>query len=287
MKKIWLGCCLLVLITSCGGKKQNIDPFEMLTKQIDSVSHVPDTVIVHDTVPNAEEIIPVTADESFADFFYNFASDERFQRSRIVFPISYYTGKEIIQTEKDDWNYDPMFSRDLIYTILFDDEEDMEMEKDTGLYSVQVDRIYLRMKKIKRYYFQRIHERWFLEAINQEDLNYPDSEEENFFDFYTRFANDSIFQLERIQEPLAFVTVDPEDDFQILETVLNKGQWFSFCPPLLKERLTDIHYGQKDDPESDLKIIEIKGFGNGFNNTLYFRKINGIWKLIRFEDLSD
>ena len=36
-------------------------------------------------------MVPATADESFADFFYNFASDEKLQLSRIVFPLPYYT----------------------------------------------------------------------------------------------------------------------------------------------------------------------------------------------------
>ena len=38
------------------------------------------------------------------------------------------------------------------------------------------------------------------------------------FEFYERFANDSVFQLSRLHEPLKFVTADPEDEFQILET---------------------------------------------------------------------
>ena len=35
------------------------------------------------------------------------------------------------------------------------------------------------------------------------------------------------------------------------------------------------------------KIMEIKGFGNGFNCVLYFERRNGIWRLMKFEDLGD
>ncbi|MDM8155577.1 DUF4348 domain-containing protein [Bacteroides gallinaceum] len=287
MKKIVFGCCLLVMATtSCGGSKKKIDPFETLTQQIDSLSAGMDTNVV-DTAPVRPEVIPATADESFADFFYNFASNERFQHSRIVFPISYYKGKEVTRIAKDEWKYDPLFSREPVYTVLFDKEEEMEMEKDTAVRSVQVDWIYLKDRKVKRYYFQRINDSWFLEAINKEKLAHVEGGKEDFFDFYYRFANDSVFQSERLANPLSFVTVDPEDEFQILETTLDEGQWFSFRPPLMKERLTNVHYGQEAVPDTDTKIIEFKGFGNGFSNTLYFECQGGEWWLMQFEDLSD
>ena len=287
MKKIVLGCCLLVWVTtSCGGGKKKADPFEALTAQIDSLSVASDSVSV-DTAPVRPEVIPATADESFADFFYNFASNERFQHSRIVFPLSYYKDKEVTRIAKDEWAYDPLFSRDPVYTVLFDKEEEMEMEKDTAVRSVQVDWIYLKERNVKRYYFQRINDTWFLEAMNKEKLAHAKEEKEDFFDFYYRFANDSVFQSERLANPLSFVTVDPEDEFRILETTLDEGQWFSFRPPLLKERLTNVHYGQEALPDTDTKIMEFKGFGNGFNNTLYFKCRHGEWRLVQFEDLSD
>lgn len=167
MKKFYLGVvyvCWSVLV----GRKKNVDPFETLTKQIDSLT------VGHDTLqgeaPVVEEIVPATTDESFADFFYNFASDEHFQRSRVKFPISYYKGEQVVRMAKNEWIYDPMFSREPVYTVLFDKEEDMEMEKDTAVHSVQVDWIYLKERKVKRYYFERVSDCWYLEAINKEKL---------------------------------------------------------------------------------------------------------------------
>ena len=110
---------------------------------------------------------------------------------------------------------------------------------------------------------------------------------ENFYDFYHRFASDSIFQSERLSEPLLFSTVDPEDEFSVLETTLEKGQWFAFRPPMPTEKLTNIRYGQKETEESNTKIVEFKGLGNGLSNTLYFRRVHGKWKLYKFEDLGD
>ena len=59
----------------------------MLTEEIDSLAAVPDTVEVMEVVEE-EPMVPATADESFADFIYNFAIDEKLQVSRIVFPLA-------------------------------------------------------------------------------------------------------------------------------------------------------------------------------------------------------
>ena len=172
-------------------------------------------------------------------------------------------------------------------TVLFDKEEDMEMEKDTSMHSVQVDWIFLTEKKIKRYYFERKKDSWFLEAINVEKMAEEHDGKEDFYTFYERFSRDSLFQQERLHEPLYFVTADPEDEFQILETTLEPGQWFAFRPPMIKGKMTNVHYGQPENIHSDYKVVEFKGFGNGFSNTLYFERRENIWQLIRFEDLSD
>lgn len=286
MKKLFFGCCLLMLMVACEGGKKKIDPFETLTGQIDSLKVHTDSVHA-DTALVVEDVIPPSADESFADFFYNFASDEKFQLSRIVFPVSTYKGDKIVRVPKEEWQHDYLFSRDPAYTVLFDREEDMEMEKDTSMRSVQVDIINLVRNQIKRYYFQRKKQSWFLEAINLQRLVHETDGEEDFMQFYEKFSSDSVFQAERLADPLGFVTADPDDEFQILETTLEPGQWFAFRPPMMAGKLTNVHYGQKEDLHSDSKIVEFKGFGNGFSNTLYFERRGGIWKLIQFEDLSD
>ena len=107
-----------MLAASCGGGKKKMDPFDALTKQIDSLAVGTDTL--QKETPEVEDVVPATADESFADFFYNFASDARFQRSRIKFPIPFYKGEQVERMSKDKWVYDPLFSRDPVYTVLFD-----------------------------------------------------------------------------------------------------------------------------------------------------------------------
>jgi hypothetical protein len=171
--------------------------------------------------------------------------------------------------------------------MLYDNLDDAEMEKDTVSTSVRIEWIDLKSHKMKRYYFERLYGWWKLEAIDDATMRKEDVPQEDFFEFYERFANDSIFQAERVVDPLPFVAPDPEDDFQILETTIQREQWFAFQPQLPREHLTNVNYGQRLDSKSRTRIIELRGFGNGFSNTLHFRCLNGHWKLVRFEDLSN
>ena len=285
MKKLIVAICMLGCLVSCGVGKKNPDVQESQVEPTDSVEAVADTLVVEEVVE--EQVVPVSADESFADFLYNFASNEKLQRRRILFPLPYYMDNKKDSIEKEQWVHDPLFSQQEYYTMLYDNLDDAELEKDTASTSVRIEWIDLKSKKMKRYYFERMYGWWKLEAIDDATMMKEDTGQEDFYEFYERFATDSLFQASRVADPLPFIAPDPDDDFQILETTIQKAQWFTFQPQLPTEHLTNINYGQRLDRNSRTRIIELRGFGNGFCNTLYFRCRNGEWKLTRFEDLGN
>ena len=215
MKKLIAGVILLGILSSCGNKKTNIDPFASITKEVDSVRQIADSSH-HDKSP--EDPQPIQADESFDDFIYNFASDDVLQRQRVKFPLPYYNGDKKSNIEERNWKHDDLFTKQHYYTLLFDREEDMDLVGDTSLTSVQVEWMFVKTRMVKRYYFERIKGAWILEAINLRPIEQSDNE--NFVEFFGHFATDSLFQSQRVREPLAFVTSDPDDDFSILETTL-------------------------------------------------------------------
>ena len=281
MKKLIAGVILLGILSSCGNKKAKIDPFASITKEVDSIRYKTDS-IHQEELP--EEPQPIQADESFDDFIYNFASDDALQRQRVKFPLPYYKGDEKTNIEERNWKHDDLFTKQHYYTLLFDKEEDMDLVGDTSLTSVQVEWIFVKTRMVKKYYFERIKGAWILEAINLRPVER--NENEDFVEFFSHFAADSLFQSRRVQEPLAFVTSDPDDDFSILETSLDLNQWFAFKPALPTDRLSNINYGQRNDDNSPTKILALKGIGNGFSNILYFRRKAGEWQLYKFEDTS-
>ena len=107
-----------------------------------------------------------------------------------------------------------------------------------------------------------------------------------FVDFYTRFVTDSLYQSEHIANPLQFVTIDPDDEFAILETTLDVNQWYAFRPSLPADKLSNINYGQKNEDNSNTKILKVNGIGNGYSNVFYFRRRGGEWKMYKYEDTS-
>lgn len=280
-----IGICLICLMCACGGKQKKSVPLLPEPIQVDTLMAEEDTSFEEEQVEDLK--LPARADESFADFLYNFAIDDKLQRSRIVFPLPCYTDNRKDSIDEEEWIYDPFFSQLESYSILFDRVEDMELEKDVTSNSVQIEWNYLSTDRIKRYYFERVQGKWILEAIDYAAIPKEKSAPEDFYNFYERFVNDSIFQLERIAHPLHFVTIDPDDEFQVLETTLEIGQWFAFQPALPREFLTNVNYGQRLSQKSHSRIIELKGFGNGFYNILHFQRRGGVWKLVKYEDLGD
>ena len=269
-------------LVSCQGKKQHVDPFEALTTIVDSTK-----MVVVDTLPVLpEEPVAIKADEIFDDFILSFATDVKMQRARIDFPLSYYNDNTPQKITEEEWNFDSFFIGQGYYTLLFDDESDMDMVQDTSLSSVQFEWIEMKTKYISKYYFDRKNGAWILEAINRHSIE--TDENEDFVSFFYRFATDSVFQMQRIASSLIFVTNDPEDDFSIMEAVMEKEQWPAFRPVLPIERLTNINYGQRNQSGSSTKVLSVKWLDNGVSNTFYFRRRgNGDWILYKFEDLMN
>lgn len=278
---------VLILFVSCQNKQ---------TKPMDYSVEQPDTLQV-DTLPEvntdsiqlSEIMRPKphvqVGNELFEDFIFNFSSDEKVQLNRVKFPVSYYREDTILHINRDEWIHDKLFTEESYYTLMFDDEADMEMEGDTTLNSVQVEYFMLESRKVKRYYFQRIEGEWILEAVNLRSVQ-RDEENEDFLQFYTRFATDTLYQEQHMTDPLQFVMIDPEDEFSILRTTLTQEQWNISRPYLPNRFLTNISYGQRNDDDARTKILKLNGIANGFSTLFYFRKKDGVWQLYRYEDAS-
>lgn len=278
MRKLILWALVALAVSACGQKKTTIDPFESLASMVDSAVHQADTV----SLSVEEEPTPIEADELFDDFIFNYAQDHELQLQRTKFPLPYYKEDVPIKIEKAYWKHDDLFCKENAYTLLFDNEEQMDLVGDTTLKSVQVEWIFLKTRTLKKYYFEKLKGVWMLEAINLRKMTADDPI--NFIDFYVHFATDSLFQQEHIAPRLQFVTIDPDDEFSILETTLDAGQWTAFSPQMPKDRLSNIDYGQHISSQSATRILKINGIGNGYSNLFYFRRRGESWELYRYED---
>lgn len=276
------GCLMLTyLLASCGGKKIHV------TEETDLISN--DTLVAiapPEKEPEEEKVeVSTRVDELFDDFIWNFASNERLQRRRVRFPLPVITQEGTNLLERNDWQHDHLFSEQSTYTLMFDKDSDFDFEGDTSLNSAEVEWIYLDSRMRQRYFFERDKGVWMLDSISLMPLSAID-DASGFLSFYSRFANDSIYQLDHLSNPIEFVTLDPDDEFSILETTLGITQWFAFKPELPVDRLTNINYGQANDGRSRRKILKVNGFQDGTSIILYFRKRGGEWEMYKFEDTS-
>ena len=161
MKSILLGYVLLLMVVSCVGQQKRSESLsdEQGIELVQADSVLASDEGLSDTLIVVDEVVPTTADASFIDFLYYFTSDEEFQHSRAVTRLN-----------SDEWVFDPMFDSDQLYTVIFDKEEDLELENGSSTTSVQIDWIYLSDYHIRRYYFELKDDRWYLEAVNKEKM---------------------------------------------------------------------------------------------------------------------
>lgn len=229
---------------------------------------------------------PMAVDESFDDFVFAYAANKDFQVQRTTFPLRVYEANgDSSVISKLHWKPDSLFTDRYFYTILFDQENDMELISNPDITEAKVEWIYLNANNTKSYNFERIDKVWMLKSISKGYLEKYNNEE--FVKFYNRFATDSLFQISRITVPLEYITIDPEDDFEILETVIDANSWTSLKPVLPTNKLVNINYGQEYNSKSKTKVLAVKGIGNGFSNVFFF-KLNskGFWELYKFEDVG-
>jgi hypothetical protein len=274
MKRVFLAIFAFVLIMfSCTGNKAN------QTEEVpaDSVADSTDTTDVDSMeLLITETPMPRAADAMFDDFLFNFLANKKLQKERVVFPLRVTENGTTTKIDKDDWKMEHLFMRQGYYTLLFNNDKQMQLMKDTAVSEAVVEKIMLGKNQVKNYFFQRIKGAWLLREIKvtpiQSDAN------ASFLAFYQRFVNDTAFQVKSISETVDFVGPDPDDDFNMMEGVITPDTWEAFAPTLPHKTLYNIIYG-KPQEEGNQKIYLLRGVANGLEMELRFKKEGGRWML--------
>ena len=274
MKRYFYVFFAFVLITfSCTGNKSN------QTEEVsaDSLADSTDTTDV-DTLEMLITVTPMprAADAMFDDFLFNFLANKKLQKERVVFPLQVTEDGKTTKIEKNDWQMEHLFMRQGYYTLLFNDDKQMQLMKDTAVNEAIVEKIMLAKSQVKNYFFQRVKGAWLLREIKvtplQSDAN------ASFLTFYQKFVNDTAFQIKSISETVDFVGPDPDDDFNMMEGVITPDTWEAFAPTLPHKTLYNIIYG-KPQTEGKEKIYLLRGVANGLEMELRFKKEDGRWML--------
>ena len=164
------------------------------------------------------------------------------------------------------------------YTLLFNDDRQMRLMKDTAVSEAIVEKILLKKGQVKDYMFQRIKGAWMLKEVKTTSLE--ENVNASFLTFYNRFVTDSVFQVQSLNSTVQFVGPDPDDDFQMMEGVITPDTWEAFAPQLPSKILYNIIYG-RPEAEGSSKIFLLRCIANGLEMELRFRKNHGKWQLMK------
>ena len=282
MKKLSFISVLLALLTivcfssvGCTGKKPASD-----ADTLASDTTVADTQAMDSTEKLIEETpMPKAADELFDDFVFNFAANRKLQLSRVHFPLPVYRNEKVVKTiDKKHWKMEHFFMRQDYYTLIFDNQKQMNLVKDTTIDHVVVEKVFYHKKTVQQFLFNRINGHWMMTSINYKPMY--SNKNASFLKFYGKFATDSTFQAEHLHNPVKFVGPDPDDDFSTMTGDIEPETWPAFAPKLPSSMIYNIIYGQKYN-ESNQKIFVIRGIANGLETELTFKRIGGKWMLTK------
>lgn len=282
MKKLSFLSVLLAVLTvvcftsvGCSDKK----PAQVHdSTSVDSV--VADTQTVDSTEKLIEETpMPKAADELFDDFVFNFAANRKLQMKRVHFPLPVYHNDKLVKSiGKRAWKMEHFFMHQDYYTLIFDNQKQMNLVKDTAIDHVVVEKVFYAKKKVQQFLFNRINGEWMMTSINYKPMY--SNMNASFLEFYGHFATDSAFQAKHLHNPVKFVGPDPDDDFSTMSGDIEPETWPAFAPQLPHGMIYNIIYGQKY-AESNQKIFVIRGIANGMETILTFKRIHGKWMLIK------
>lgn len=282
MKKLSFLSVLLAVLTvvcftsvGCSDKK----PAQVHdSTSVDSV--IADTQTVDSTEKLIEETpMPKAADELFDDFVFNFAANRKLQMKRVHFPLPVYHNDKLVKTiGKRAWKMEHFFMHQDYYTLIFDNQKQMNLVKDTAIDHVVIEKVFYAKKKVQQFLFNRINGEWMMTSINYKPMY--SNMNASFLKFYGRFATDSAFQAEHLHNPVKFVGPDPDDDFSTMSGDIEPETWQAFAPQLPHGMIYNIIYGQKY-AESNQKIFVIRGIANGMETILTFKRVHGKWMLTK------
>ena len=277
-------CLMLGMTIGCKDKKPEVVTDSLSNDTVEKADTV-DTVTI-DTIPEdamdsliSATPMPVTADELFDDFLFNFTANKKLQYERVMFPLQVTDGDSVTTIDRNDWNHERYFMKQEFYTLIFDDESQLELAKDTRLDSIVIEKINLQSKSVEQHVFRRINGQWMLSEIVLN--NTYQSPNRSFLDFYEKFASDSLFQIQSMNEPVSTVLPDPDDDYSTIEGEFYPEQWPDFKPlDFPSDMIYNILYGQQYR-KSRQKLFVLRGISNGLEAEMTFKQIDGRWKLVK------
>ena len=267
---------VFLLMLSCGGSEHGVtgvipesdtlyaDSIEMLAKD--------DTLELFE-----EEVLPESADELFDDFFFNYASDATFRKSRTRCGEQVAVDSAYADSVISGGAFRELSVRDF-YTVIYEREDELAFQKDTSLTEVVVERVDLDSGAVEQFVFKRNNGMWIMCEVAS--VSVDDTPNADFMAFYSSFSADTIECLNSVAKPLRFVmSADDSDEDEVVELELSEWAELSSDLPLPSRELINVNYGQTCISNNN-KLLLVVGVSNGLSLRYRFMKQGGKWMLV-------
>ena len=275
-----VGIMLVLILTGCKDlKPQNADDSVLEEDSLEVADSLTEEESMDELI--SEEPMPVSAEELFDDFLFNFASNKRLQMERVKFPIIVSSEAKADTLEKNDWQMEHFFMHHGEYTLIFDSDAQMEAVKDTSVNHAIVEKIFMDQGFVCQYQFDRKNGRWMLDRMNKQTMSHNPNA--SFLSFYRRFATDSVFRQQSLAQEIAFSGPDPDNDFDQMEGVITPDFWEAFAPELPHGTIYNIVYGHPHS-HSNTKIFVLRGIANGLEVEMTFHREHNQWRLTKLSE---
>lgn len=224
--------------------------------------------------------MPKAADELFDDFFFNFINSKKLQRARVKFPLPVRENGANSVVQRGQWQMEKFFRDQEYYTLIFDNEKQMKVVKDTSIAHVTVEKIFLQQGNVEQFVFNRENGQWMLTEKNTVGLG--ESKNASFLKFLQGFFAQPTAN--NVKDPLPYYGPDPEneDDSKYVNIHIPADTWSDYVPEIPGNMVYNILYGQEYG-EGNEKIFLFKGLSNGLQTQLRFKKSGDEWTLVKLD----
>ena len=277
MRKFFLAAIALCVVmvgisTGCADKKPAalVDTLLVDTDTVADTTHADTVARIVEETP-----MPKAADQLFDDFFFNFIANRKLQRARINFPLPVTRNGKTTMLQKSQWKTDHFFMRQQYYTLIFDNEKQMDNAKSTTVDSVVVEKIHLGNGLVDQYCFGHEDGKWRMKSIRS--ISFKENVNASFLHFLRRFF--SVNGEGMIKDPLPYSGPDSNgEETSHVETTIPAEEWSTFLPTVPEGMIYNILYGQKYG-KGTRKYLVFRGLSNGIETRLVFKQTHGQWQL--------
>lgn len=284
MSRRILGAFALFMAICLGGCKWG---GETRTEESANDTTTTDSVVAAEPASPEEEMLEEAArnphvDELFDDFLYTFTRARGFRNSRIHFPVTVTETDGTVRRENSrEWRDDMSFMNGEYTTRFYTSEQQSDYDEDTTLVRATVEKIDLHAGTIVSYVFRRMEGKWMLTSCQHQHIE--ESDMADFLQFYSAFSTDSLYRHESVAENLRVSMMDPDNDDQKVDGIIQKEQFSTICPEVPNGTITNIRFGQ-DYAGAQTVLMQKTGQGNGLCEIFTFEKGRNGWKLVNYEN---